>query len=47
MNMPKKTHKDYKSQEKIYNIGALAMRLLGIEKGGKRWLESLITAWAI
>ncbi len=36
MNMPKKTHKDYKSQEKIYHIGALVMRLLGIEKGGKR-----------
>ena len=36
MDMPKKTHKDYKSQESMYRIGALGMRLLGIEKGGKR-----------
>ena len=36
MEMPKKTYKDYKSQENIYHIGALVMRLLGIEKGGKR-----------
>jgi len=36
MDMPKKTYKDYKSQESIYHIGALGMRLLGIEKGGKR-----------
>ena len=47
MDMPKKTHKDYKSQESMYRIGALGMRLLGIEKGGKRWLEFLITAWEI
>lgn len=36
MDMPKTTYKDYKSQESIYYIGALGMRLLGIEKGGKR-----------
>ena len=36
MDMPKKTYKDYKSQENIYNLGAFVMRLLGIEKGGKR-----------
>ncbi len=36
MDMPKKTYKDYKSQDSIYHIGALGMRLLGIEKGGKR-----------
>lgn len=36
MDMPKKTYKDYKSQESIYHIGALVMRVLGIEKGGKR-----------
>ena len=36
MDMPKKTYKDYKSQENIYHIGALGMRLLGKEKGGKR-----------
>ena len=36
MDAPNKTYKDYKSQENIYNIGAKAMRLLGLEKGGKR-----------
>ena len=35
-NAPNKTHNDYKSQEGIYNIGAKVMRMLGIEKGGKR-----------
>ena len=34
--MPKKTHKDYKSQELIYKIGAFIMKSLKIEKGGKR-----------
>ena len=38
-NLPKKTHKDYKSQEYIYRIGAYVMKGLGLEKGGKRWLE--------
>lgn len=33
---PKKTYKDYKSQENIYNIGASLLKILGIEKGGKR-----------
>jgi N-acetyl sugar amidotransferase len=33
---PKKTFKDYKSQESIYNIGAILLKFLGIEKGGKR-----------
>jgi N-acetyl sugar amidotransferase len=33
---PKKSYKDYKSQQNIYNIGAKIMRILGIEKGGKR-----------
>ena len=36
MDSPNKTYKDYKSQENIYNIGAKVMRLLGLEKGGKR-----------
>jgi len=36
MDMPKKTYKDYKSQESIYHYGAKAMRFLGIERGGKR-----------
>ena len=36
MDMEKKTYKDYKSQNRTYYIGAIAMRLLGIERGGKR-----------
>lgn len=36
MDAPNRTYKDYKSQQKIYNIGAKLMRLLGLEKGGKR-----------
>jgi len=33
---PKRTYKDYKSQENIYNIGASVMRFFRLEKGGKR-----------
>jgi N-acetyl sugar amidotransferase len=33
---PNMTYKDYKSQALIYNLGARAMKLLGLEKGGKR-----------
>lgn len=36
MDAPNKTYKDYKSQENIYNIGAKAMRIFGLENGGKR-----------
>lgn len=36
MDAPNKTYKDYKSQENIYNLGAKFMRLIGLEKGGKR-----------
>jgi N-acetyl sugar amidotransferase len=36
MDMPKKTYRDYKSQESIYMLGAKVMRMLGLEKGGKR-----------
>ncbi|MDC0296330.1 N-acetyl sugar amidotransferase [Akkermansiaceae bacterium] len=36
MNAPNKSYKDYKSQEKLYRIGARVMRFFGIEKGGKR-----------
>ncbi len=36
MDAPNKTYKDYKSQENIYNIGAKVMRMVGLEKGGKR-----------
>ena len=35
MDAPNKTYKDYKSQENIYNVGAMIMRLLGLKKGGK------------
>jgi N-acetyl sugar amidotransferase len=35
-HLPKKTYKDFKSQESIYNVGAKVMRVLGKEKGGKR-----------
>ncbi|HMY83383.1 MAG TPA: N-acetyl sugar amidotransferase [Saprospiraceae bacterium] len=35
-NMPKKTHLDYKSQENIYKLGSKLMRLMGLERGGKR-----------
>ena len=34
--MPKRTHKDYRSQESVYKYGAWAMRLLGLTRGGKR-----------
>ena len=36
MDAPNKTYEDYKSQQNIYNLGAKVMRLLGLEKGGKR-----------
>ena len=36
MDSPNKTYKNFKSQDKIYNIGAKLMRILGLEKGGKR-----------
>ena len=36
MDAPNKTYKDYKSQDRIYNMGAKMMRALGLEKGGKR-----------
>jgi len=36
MDAPNKTYKDYKSQDRIYNMGAKVMRTLGLEKGGKR-----------
>ena len=36
MTMEKKTYKDYKSQEGVYQLGARVMRALGLEKGGKR-----------
>ena len=36
MDAPNKTYKDYKNQMTIYDVGAKVMRLLGLEKGGKR-----------
>lgn len=36
MDMPKKTYKDYKSQSAIYDYGTKIMRMLGLERGGKR-----------
>ena len=33
---PNKIYKDYKNQEGVYSLGAYVLRLLGIEKGGKR-----------
>ena len=36
MELPKKSYKNYKSQESIYNVGARVMKTLGLEVGGKR-----------
>ena len=36
MDLPKKTYKDYKSQQTIYNLGARVLKVLGLEVGGKR-----------
>ena len=36
MDAPNKTYRDYKSQERIYALGATAMKVLGLEIGGKR-----------
>jgi N-acetyl sugar amidotransferase len=36
LELPNKTYRDYRSQEKFYSLGARAMRALGLELGGKR-----------
>jgi N-acetyl sugar amidotransferase len=36
MDAPNKSFRDYRSQESIYMVGAKFMRLLGLERGGKR-----------
>jgi N-acetyl sugar amidotransferase len=36
LKAPNKTYMDYKNQQSIYKAGAYFMRLLGLEKGGKR-----------
>jgi N-acetyl sugar amidotransferase len=33
---PKKTYRDYASQDRIFAVGARVMKLLGMERGGKR-----------
>lgn len=33
---PNRTFRDYKSQKDVYRIGASVLRLLGVERGGKR-----------
>lgn len=34
--MPLKTHRDYKNQEKLFSLGSEAMKMLGLEKSVKR-----------
>ena len=36
MDQPNKKNSEFKSQESIYSIGAKVMRMVGLEKGGKR-----------
>lgn len=36
MDAPNKSYRDYRSQQSIYTLGAQTMRLLGLERGGKR-----------
>lgn len=36
MELPKKTYRDYRNQRWIYDLGARAMKALGLEVGGKR-----------
>lgn len=36
MDLPRRTFRDFKSQSNIYDMGARAMRVLGLERGGKR-----------
>lgn len=36
LEAPNKSYKDYRSQERLYRFGAKAMKMLGLEVGGKR-----------
>lgn len=36
MELPKKTYRDYRSQQSIYNLGAKILKTLGMEVGAKR-----------
>ena len=35
-DLPKKSYKDYKSQQYLFNIGAKVLHVLGVEKSIKR-----------
>ena len=35
-DMPRKTHRDYRNQERLFLLGARVMKALGLEIGGKR-----------
>ena len=35
-NLPKKFYWDYKNQERLFNIGAKILKLIGVEKSIKR-----------
>ena len=36
LNAPNRSNSEFKSQQSMYSIGAKVMRMLGLEKGGKR-----------
>ena len=36
LTAPKKSYRDYKSQEQLFRVGASVMKFLGLEVGGKR-----------
>jgi N-acetyl sugar amidotransferase len=36
MRLPKKTFRDYRNQKRLYDLGAMGMRALGLALGGKR-----------
>jgi N-acetyl sugar amidotransferase len=36
LSAPRKTYRDYRSQRRLYAVGARVMRMLGLELGGKR-----------
>jgi hypothetical protein len=36
LDEPNRSYRDYKSQSEIYTVGAAAMKMMGLELGGKR-----------
>jgi N-acetyl sugar amidotransferase len=36
LDAPKKTYRDYRSQEALYAVGARVLKAIGVERGGKR-----------